>query len=99
MYDTASELYNCLKGIYFDEYFELSDAKINKIKHKYDSQKLFLETHNYNVWYDNEKSSYTTRKCDKEEWSDTTKTDEKSTDLPSIDPLKGDDKVKEGKKR
>ena len=67
MYNAASELYNYLKGIYFYEYFELSDAKINKMKHKYDSKKLFLETHNYNVWFDNEKSSYTTRKCDKEE--------------------------------
>ena len=98
MYNAASELYNYLKGIYFYEYFELSDAKINKMKHKYDSKKLFLETNNYNVWFDNEKSSYTTRKCDKEEWSDTTKTDEKSTDLPPILPLKVYDEVKEGKK-
>ena len=47
VYNTASELYNDLLEIYFDEYYELSDAKRDKMKCKYDPKKLFLETYNY----------------------------------------------------
>ena len=49
MYNTASELYSDLLGIYIDEYYELSDAKRNKMKDKYGPEKLFLETSNYNL--------------------------------------------------
>ena len=45
MYNTASELYTDLLGIYFDENYELLDAKENKMKHKYDPKKLCLEKH------------------------------------------------------
>ena len=97
MYNTASKFYNNLLGICFDEYNELPDAKRNKMEHQYGPKKLFLETYDYGVWSENEKSSDTTRKSDKEESSDTTKTDEKSTYLPPMPPLKGNEEVKEGK--
>ena len=42
--------------------------------------------------------SDTTRKSDKEKSSDTTKTDEKFTDLPLMPPLQGDEEVKKRKK-
>ena len=54
VYNTASELYSDLLGIYIDEYYELSDAKRNKMKDKYGPEKLFLETSNYNLWFENE---------------------------------------------
>ena len=41
------------------------------------------------VWYK--------KKNDKEESSNTTKTDEKSTDLPPMSPLESHEAVKEGK--
>ena len=87
MYNTASELCNDLLGIYFDEYCELPDAKRKTVESKYDPDKLFLKTYNYDAWFENEDSS------DKGE-----STDEKgSIDLPPpITALKGDE-VKEGK--
>ena len=36
MYDKPSYLYMDLLAIYFDQYNELSDAKINKMKPKFD---------------------------------------------------------------
>ena len=94
MYNTASELYNDLLGIYFDEYYELSDAKRNKMKYKYDPKKLFLETYNnYNVLFENEELSNTLRKSDKQE-----SFDKKPTDLPPMPQLEGDEEeVNEGK--
>ena len=74
----------CQKS-FFDEYYALSAAKRNKIKNKCDSKKLFLEAYNYDAWYGNKDSS------------DKTKTDEKSTDLPPIPTLEGDEEVKEQK--
>ena len=53
MYITTSELYNGFFGIFLDKYYELSDAKRNKIKHKYNPKKIFLETFNYDVWSEN----------------------------------------------
>ena len=43
--------YNDLIGIYFDEYYELPDAKRRKIESKYDPDKLFLKTYNCDVWF------------------------------------------------
>ena len=60
MLNTASELYNDLLGIYFDEYYELSDAK--KIESKYDPDKLFLKAYNYDIWFENEETNDTIRK-------------------------------------
>ena len=99
MYDKASDLYNNLLGIYCDEYYELSDAKRNEMKHKYDSKKLFLETYSYDVLSETKELSDATRKSDKEKSSDTTKTDKKSTDLPQVPTLEGnEEELKEGKR-
>ena len=60
--------------------------KKRKFSNKYDSINSFLEACNYDVWFESEESS------------DTTKTDKKSTDLPPMPPLEGDEEeVKEGK--
>ena len=40
-------------AICFNEYNELSDAKTNKMKHKNDHGKLFLEANNYDVYINN----------------------------------------------
>ena len=55
---------------------------------EYDPINLFLETYNYNVWFENE------------EWTDTTsrKSDKKeSVDLFDMPPLTGDEEAKEEK--
>ena len=56
---------------------------------KYDPTNLFLETYDYDIWFENKKSADTTsRKKDKEE----------SVDLTDMPPLEGDEEVvKEGK--
>ena len=56
MYNKALELYNDLLETYFDEYFELSDAKRKKIEPKYEPSKLFLEAYNYDARFEKEKS-------------------------------------------
>ena len=72
-------------GIYFDEYYELSDAKRKKIESKYDPKKLFLKKYNYDNWFENQEST------DNEE-----STDKKgSLDLFDMLPLEGDEEVKE----
>ena len=69
------------------------------MKHKYDSKKLFLETYSYDVLSENKELSDATRKSDKEKSSDTTETDKKSTDLPQVLTLEGnEEEVKEGKR-
>ena len=67
VYDTASELYNDFLGIYFDEYNKLPDATENKMEPKYDPDNLFLKTYNYDVWFENEESTNTSRESNKEE--------------------------------
>ena len=49
-----------------------------KIEHKYDLSNLFLETYNYDPYFENEILTDTTRKSDKEE----------SVDLSDIPPPK-----------
>ena len=72
--------------ICFYKYKALSDVKKRKLVNKYDPINLFLEAYNYDVWFESEESS------------NTTKTDEKFTDLPPKPPLEGDEeKVKEKK--
>ena len=51
VYDTFSELYNNLLERYFDEYYDLSDAKRIKIGAKYDPANLALDEYDYNEWY------------------------------------------------
>ena len=81
MSDTASELYNKLLETYFDEYKELSGAKINKMDPKYDPESLFLNTYNYEPRLENEELA------NKEE----------SVDLSDMPPLERNEEVKEGK--
>ena len=57
-----------------------------ELGNKYDPINLFRETYNYDVWFQSEESP------------DTTKTDEKSTDLKPMPLLEDDEEeVKEGK--
>ena len=51
------------------------------MKYKHDPKKLFLETYNYDDWFENEESSYTTRKSDKEESIDL-------SDIPQLESVK-----------
>ena len=81
MSDTASELYNKLLETYFDEYNELSGAKINKMDPKYDPESLFLNTYNYEPRFENKELA------NKEE----------SVDLSDMPPLERNEEVKEGK--
>ena len=70
--------------IYFNEHYNLSNAKRNKIKHKYEPNKLFLGKYSYNLWFKNEEAPDTTRKSDKEE----------SVDLSNMLLLESDEEVK-----
>ena len=51
VYHTASELYNDLSEIYFDEYYDLSGAKRSKMDPKYDYANLTLDEYDYSEWY------------------------------------------------
>ena len=51
VYDTSSECFNDLLETYFDEYYDLSDAKRSKIDSKYELANLTLDEYNYNEWY------------------------------------------------
>ena len=50
MYDIASELYNELLEIYFDEYFHFSGAKRKETDSKYDPANLIVDTY-YLEWF------------------------------------------------
>ena len=94
----ASELCNEYLKIYLNQYMALPDAKERKLGDKYDPKNLFLvDDYNYDNWLENEESTETTRKSDKEE-SDMPplEGDEEESDMP---PLKGDEgEVREGKR-
>ena len=62
---------------------------------KYDSEELFLEGYDYNMWSENnEKLSDYKESIDKEESADK----KKSTKVPPMPPLESDEKdLKEGK--
>ena len=49
-------------GIFFYEYYELSEAKRNKMEQDIILKKLFLETNDYDVCSENEELSSTTKK-------------------------------------
>ena len=76
MHNTASELYDELLETYFDEYYELSGDKREKVESIYDPKDLFLEGYDYSVWSENEK-----KLTDKEE----------SKDLSDMPPQEGDE--------
>ena len=53
----------------------------------YNPVDLFIQTCNYDIWFQSEELSNTTRKSDKEN----------SADLSNMPPLEGDEEVKQGK--
>ena len=57
------------------------------MKHKTDLSKLFFETYNYDIWFENEESTDRTRKSYKEE----------SKHLYGMPLVEGDEEVNEGK--
>ena len=75
----------CLES-FLKKYYKLSDVERKIIRSKYGPTNLFLETYNLEPWFENEKSTNTTRKSDKEE-------------LDDLPPLEGDEeKVTKGKR-
>ena len=54
-------MYNISLETYFDQYMFLSD-------NEYDPINLFLDTYNYDDWFESKKSNDTTRKIEKEEF-------------------------------
>ena len=50
VHDKASELYNELLEIYYDEHCYLSHAKRKKMNRKYKPKKLFIKGYNYSMW-------------------------------------------------
>ena len=80
-----SELNNELLGIYFDEYYNLLDARRRKMAPKYDPASLTFISYDHQHWY-------------KKESDDTTvKDDEK--ELYVLPPLKGDEEEVKKEKR
>ena len=75
----------CLE-YFLKKYYKLSDLERKIIGSKYDPTNLFLETYNLEPQFENEKSTNTTRKSDKE----------KLDDLP---PLEGDEEKVKKRKR
>ena len=68
-------------SIYFDEYKSLPNAKKRELGNNYVLINLFLEKFNYDVRFENEELTDTTRK----------------NDLPPMPPLENDEEVKEKK--
>ena len=60
MYNNASELCKSYLGVYFDQCKTLSDARKRELGKKYDPINLFLETYNYDNWFENEELDYRT---------------------------------------
>ena len=52
VYDNTPELYNEYLEIYFDQYMALLDARKRKLENKYNPINLFLDTYNYNSWFE-----------------------------------------------
>ena len=68
-----------------------------RLGNKYDPINLFLETYDYDAWFENKESTDTTRKRDKEESTDRTRKSDKeqSVDLSDMPPLEANEQVKE----
>ena len=74
-------MYNISLETYFDQYMFLSD-------NEYDPINLFLDTYNYDDWFESKKSNDTTRNIEKEEF----------LDLSDMSPLEvHEEEVKGGK--
>ena len=54
MADTASELYNDLLRIYFDQYNDLPNAERSKLEPKYDPVNLAFDRYDYDKWFKEE---------------------------------------------
>ena len=52
MHEKALELYNTSLGTYFDEYHGFLYSLINKMDDKFEPDKLFLETYDYDAWFE-----------------------------------------------
>ena len=88
MADTASELYNDLLRIYFDQYNDLPNAERSKLEPKYDPVNLAFDRYDYDKWFKEELENLSPNQPIEDD-------EEKIDDLP---PLKGDEgKLKEGK--
>ena len=74
-------MYNVYLETYFNQYLFLSD-------NEYDAINLFLDTYNYDDWFESKKSNDTIRKSEKEEFIDL-------SDMPPLEV--GEEEVKEGK--
>ena len=92
-------MYKVYVETYFDQCMALSDSKERKLGNKYYPINLFLQTFNYDDWFENKKSTDETRKSDKKESTVTIRKSGKkeSVDLSDMPPLEGDQEVKEGK--
>ena len=68
VHDNISELYYEYLEIFFDLYMTLSDAQKKDLGNNYNPINLFLETCNYDSWFENkELYDTTTTESDKEE--------------------------------
>ena len=66
VYDNTSGLNNEFIEIYFDEFVALLHADKRELVNKYDPTNLFLETYNYDNWFENKKSASTTKPGEEE---------------------------------
>ena len=80
----ASELYNELLKVYFDEYNDVSDAK-RKMNSKYNPTNLRLDAYDYEEWFKGESNNSTLKGDEKEELCD-------------VPPLEGDKRKRKGLK-
>ena len=70
-----------------------------RLGNKYDPISLFLETYDYDAWFENKESTDIRKKRDKEESTDRTRKSDKEqyVDLSVMLPLEANEEVKEGK--
>ena len=57
IYDTGLEVYNEMLGTYFDEFYDLSDAKRSKMDPKEYPTNLILDAYDHSEWYKGDLSS------------------------------------------
>ena len=61
MCDATLKLYHEMLQIYFDEYYDLSDAKRSKMDPKHDPIYLTLDGYDYEEWYEEESDDLTVK--------------------------------------
>ena len=72
VHDKASELYNELLEIYYEEHCYLSHAKRKKMNCKYKPKKFFIKGYDYSMWSKHE---------------DISSVKEESLDVPDMPPV------------